>query len=106
VIRRIHVILKLKTEESHRETATRVHGFFADRCPVYRTFKPAIAMTTELVFEDLNVISFISRRRTTQDRLLHSVRIHKYFDGQRQLERGRLRCLADCVAALLKAELT
>jgi hypothetical protein len=28
---------------SHRETATRVHGFFAVRCPVYRTFKPAIA---------------------------------------------------------------
>ena len=53
VIRRIHVILKLKAKESHRETATRVHGFFADRCPVYRTFKPAIAMTTELVFEAL-----------------------------------------------------
>ncbi len=53
VIRRIHVILKLKTEESHRETADRVHGFFADRCPVYRTLKPAIAMTTELVFEEL-----------------------------------------------------
>ena len=53
VIRRIHVILKLKTEESHRETADRVHGFFADRCPVYRTLKPAIAMTTELVFEEV-----------------------------------------------------
>ena len=53
VIRRIHVILKLKAEESHRETATRVHGFFADQCPIYRTLKPAIAMTTELVFEDL-----------------------------------------------------
>ncbi len=51
VIRRIHVILKLKAEESHRETASRVHGFFADRCPVYRTLKPAIAMTTELIFE-------------------------------------------------------
>lgn len=53
VIRRIHVILKLKAEESHRETASRVHGFFADRCPVYRTLKTAIAMTTELVFEEL-----------------------------------------------------
>jgi hypothetical protein len=41
VIRRIHVILKLKAEESHRETASRVHGFFADRCPVYRTLKTA-----------------------------------------------------------------
>ena len=53
VIRRIHVVLKLKAEESHRETANRVHGFFADRCPVYRTLKPAIAITTELVFEAL-----------------------------------------------------
>lgn len=51
VIRRIHVILKLKAQEAHRETANRVHGFFADHCPVYRTLKPAIAMTTALVFE-------------------------------------------------------
>ena len=53
VIRRIHVVLKLKAEESQRETARRVHGFFADRCPVYRTLKPAIAITTELIFETL-----------------------------------------------------
>ncbi len=51
VIRRIHVRLKLKVDESARETATRVHGFFADRCPIYRTLKPAIAMTTELLFD-------------------------------------------------------
>ena len=53
VIRRIHVVLKLKADESQRDTAQRVHGFFADRCPVYRTLKPAIAITTELVFEAL-----------------------------------------------------
>jgi uncharacterized OsmC-like protein len=53
VIRRIHVVLKLKAEESQRETAQRVHGFFADRCPVYRTLKLAIAITTELMFEAL-----------------------------------------------------
>jgi len=53
VIRRIHVVLKLKAEESHRETANRVHGFYADKCPIYRTLKPAIAITTELVFETL-----------------------------------------------------
>jgi uncharacterized OsmC-like protein len=53
VIRRIHVVLKLKADEANRETAIRVHGFFADRCPVYRTLKPAIAMTTELLFEPL-----------------------------------------------------
>ena len=53
VIRRIHVVLKLKAEQSQREAASRVHGFFADRCPIYRTLKPAIAITTELIFEDV-----------------------------------------------------
>jgi uncharacterized OsmC-like protein len=53
VIRRIHVVLKLKAEDAHRETAIRVHGFYADKCPVYRTLKPAIAITTELIFEEL-----------------------------------------------------
>jgi uncharacterized OsmC-like protein len=48
VIRRIHVKLRLKAEESARETAERVHGFFADKCPVYRTLKPAIEISTEL----------------------------------------------------------
>ncbi len=49
VIRRIHVRLILKAEESHWETARRVHGFFADKCPVYRTLKDAIQTTTELI---------------------------------------------------------
>ena len=51
VIRRIHVKLKLKTEEAHWETARRVHGIFADKCPVYRTLKPAIAISTTLILE-------------------------------------------------------
>ena len=51
VIRRIHVRLRLKADEAVRETAARVHGFFADKCPVYRSLRAAIAMTTELVFE-------------------------------------------------------
>jgi uncharacterized OsmC-like protein len=51
VIRRIHVRMRLKAGEAHRETANRVHGIFADKCPVYRSLKAAIAMTTELYFE-------------------------------------------------------
>jgi uncharacterized OsmC-like protein len=51
VIRRIHVRLRLKADESHRETAERVHGFFADKCPIYRSLKAAIQIDTELVFE-------------------------------------------------------
>lgn len=53
VIRRIHVRLNLKAPEGDRATAERVHGFYKDRCPVYRSLKPAIAITTELVFEPL-----------------------------------------------------
>ena len=52
VIRRIHVRLRLKAEETQRETANRVHGIFADKCPVYRTLKAAIVMTTQLIFVD------------------------------------------------------
>ena len=52
VIRRIHVKLRLQTPALHRETAMRVHGYFAEHCPVYRTLKPAIAITTELLFDE------------------------------------------------------
>jgi len=53
VIRRIHVRLRLKADESQRETVNRVYGFFADRCPIYRSLKAAIQITTELTFEPL-----------------------------------------------------
>ena len=53
VIRRIHTTLRLKADESHWETARRVHDFFADKCPVYLTLKTAIDITTELVLEPL-----------------------------------------------------
>ncbi len=53
VIRRIHVKLRLKAPEAQRETAQRVHGFFAQNCPVYRSLHPQIAITTELQFEAL-----------------------------------------------------
>lgn len=51
VIRRIHVVLRLRAAADQRDTADRVHGVFADRCPVYRTLKPAIEITTELAFD-------------------------------------------------------
>ena len=40
--------------EAERETAERVHGFYQDRCPVYRSLRAAIAITTELVFESVD----------------------------------------------------
>ena len=51
IIRRIHTKLRLKADQAHWETAQRVHGFFADKCPVYRSLKNAIAITTELILE-------------------------------------------------------
>jgi uncharacterized OsmC-like protein len=52
VIRRIHVTYRLKAAEADRETIERVHGFHADKCPVYRTLKDSIAITTEFVLEE------------------------------------------------------
>ena len=50
VIRRIHVRLELRGDAGHRETAERVHGLYADSCPLHRTLKGAIAITTALDF--------------------------------------------------------
>lgn len=37
----------LKAGEEHRATVERVHGFHADKCPVYRSIAKAIDVTTE-----------------------------------------------------------
>lgn len=52
VIRRIHVTYRLKAGGQQRETVERVHGMHADRCPVYKTLKSAIDITTEFILED------------------------------------------------------
>jgi hypothetical protein len=52
VLRRVHVRLALRCAPAHRATAERVHGFFADACPLYRSLRAAISITTELVLED------------------------------------------------------
>jgi uncharacterized OsmC-like protein len=46
IIRRIHVHLKLAAPESARETVERVHGMYAEKCPIYRSLTPAIKITT------------------------------------------------------------
>ena len=51
VIKRIHVRLKLRAPEEQRAVAEKVHGIFADACPVYRSLRAAIAITTALEFE-------------------------------------------------------
>ena len=46
VIRRVHVAMRLDAPEDARETVERVHGFYAMRCPLYRTLHTAISFTT------------------------------------------------------------
>jgi uncharacterized OsmC-like protein len=53
VIKRIHVIYHLKLKPEQRETAQRVLGFHADKCPVARTLKDCVDITTELKVEDI-----------------------------------------------------
>lgn len=53
VIRRIHVVAHLKSEESHRAAAERIASSFERECPVYRSLFKAITITTELDFQSV-----------------------------------------------------
>ena len=46
IIRRIHVDMKLRAAEGVRDTVERVHGFFAQKCPVFRSLSPGIQITS------------------------------------------------------------
>jgi len=46
VVKRIHVHMILAAPESARETIERVHGVYAMRCPLYRTLRGAIQLTS------------------------------------------------------------
>jgi uncharacterized OsmC-like protein len=46
VIRRIHVAMQLVATESSREIVDRVHGVYAMNCPLYRTLRSAIALSS------------------------------------------------------------
>jgi len=50
IIKRIHVVHTLKAAPDDRQTAERVHGVYADHCPLYRSIKDAIAVTSTLSF--------------------------------------------------------
>ena len=53
VIKRIHVIYQLKLEPEQREAAEKVHGFHADYCPVARTMKGCVEISTELQMQEV-----------------------------------------------------
>jgi len=46
VIRRIHIDFSLRAPENVRPTVERVHGVFANRCPVFRSLHTAIQITS------------------------------------------------------------
>ena len=53
VIKRIHVSYHLKLKPEQRETAERVLGFHADKCPVALTIKGCVDITTALKMEEI-----------------------------------------------------
>ncbi|MGB9104014.1 MAG: OsmC family protein [Terriglobales bacterium] len=46
VIRRVHVRFLLKAAEDVRDTVERVHSVYKDKCPVYRSLRPAFEITS------------------------------------------------------------
>ncbi len=50
VIKRVHVRHSLRAEEPEavRETVERVHGVYAQSCPVYRSLSPAFQITSSV----------------------------------------------------------
>jgi len=51
VIRRIHVVYRLKAPASVRDTVERVHNSHKQSCPVYLSLYKGIDITTEYVLE-------------------------------------------------------
>ena len=53
IVRRIHVTYRLRLKPGERGTAERVHRIHADSCPVARSIKGCVQITTSLEMENL-----------------------------------------------------
>jgi uncharacterized OsmC-like protein len=53
VVKRIHVIYTLKLDAEKHEAAERAHELHARYCPVARTIRNCVDITTSLKMEDL-----------------------------------------------------
>ena len=53
MVKRIHVIYRLRLEPDQREDARRVLDFHVDFCPVARSIRDSIEITTSLEMEDI-----------------------------------------------------
>ena len=47
VIRKVHVHFLLQATESNRDAVERVHRVYAEKCPVYKTLRPAFEITSD-----------------------------------------------------------
>lgn len=52
VIKRIHVLFHLKAPAAARETVERVHLFYDQKCPVYRSIHTSITITSAFELEE------------------------------------------------------
>ncbi len=53
VVRRIHVTYRLRLDAgTDRAAVERVHGFHADNCPVARTLRGSVDISTDVVIEE------------------------------------------------------
>ena len=46
VIKRIYVSFRLRAAKEVEDTVERIHGMFANKCPVYRSLRDAIEITS------------------------------------------------------------
>ncbi|MFZ0548074.1 MAG: OsmC family protein [Candidatus Promineifilaceae bacterium] len=53
VIRRIHVTYHLKMAPAKREAAERAHRIHQEYCPVARTIRGCVDISTELIIEEM-----------------------------------------------------
>jgi len=53
IIKRIHVTYHLKTKPENRQTVERAHGIHAGNCPVARTIRDCVEISTSLEIEEI-----------------------------------------------------
>ena len=61
VIRRIHVSYYLRLRPEQRAAAERAHTIHADNCPVYRTIRRCVDITTALEMEDISTTGDVAQ---------------------------------------------
>jgi hypothetical protein len=52
-VRRIHVTYQLRLQREQRAAAERAYSVHADNCPVYRTIRGCVDISTSLEMEDV-----------------------------------------------------